>query len=163
MILSDRDIKKAIHDKQIIITPEPDYSKQLGSVSLDLRLGDKISKIKSQKSTIHIKNQTIILPPGEFCLGITKEYIELPDDLCGTLHGRSSLGRKGLMIHSTAPLIDAGFRGRIVLELYNSGPEPVELTIGMRICALTFEKLTSPAEVPYYKKKSARYAGQKKP
>lgn len=163
MILSDRDIKQAIHDKRIVISPVPDFATQLGSCSIDLRLAKDISKIENQQSRVKIVDNKIILPPTEFCLGITQEYVELSADMCGILHGRSSLGRKGLMIHSTAPLIDAGFRGNIVMELYNSGPLPIELSVGMRICALSFETLTSPAEVPYYKKKHAKYVGQKKP
>lgn len=158
MILSDRDIKKALHDKRIIISPAPDLSEQLGSCSIDLRLGS----LNNADDDADTRGSTF-LRPRQFLLGITLEYIELPDDLCGILHGRSSLGRKGLMIHSTAPLIDAGFRGKIVLELYNSGPKQIVLHEGMRVCALSFEQLTSPAKVPYYKKKSAKYINQKNP
>lgn len=151
MILSDRDIKKAFGTGKIIIRPTPDWQKQLGSCSVDLHLGAQDNATK------------ITINPGQFILGITEEHVELPDDLCGILHGKSSLGRKGLMIHSTAPLIDAGFRGKIVLELYNCGPSPIGLTTGMSICALSFETLTSPAEVPYFKKKTALYLNQKTP
>ncbi|HLB60194.1 MAG TPA: dCTP deaminase [Patescibacteria group bacterium] len=158
MILSDRDIKKAIKSGKIKIDPLPDFDEQLGSCSVDLRLGSQ-----NDADSNADKRRLIILKPGTFQLGITLERVELPDDLCGILHGRSSLGRQGLMIHSTAPLIDAGFQGKIVLELYNSGPKPIELTEHMRICALSFEQLTSPAVIPYYKKKNARYIGQSIP
>lgn len=109
------------------------------------------------------EGEAFILHPGEFVLAITKEYVEIPDDLTGKLEGRSSIGRMGVVVHSTAANIECGFRGNITLELANMGRIPVMLYPGMRICSISFEKLTSPAEIPYYKKKSAKYAGQKKP
>lgn len=168
MILSDQDIKKAVRTGNIIIKPEPDWERQLGSCSLDLRLENPTfypspTWVKShQKAKLPKSNlgKTARLKPGKFLLAVTREYLELPSNICGLLHGRSSLGRKGLMIHSTAPLIDAGFRGKIVLELYNAGPAPIKLKAGMRICAVSFEKLSSPAKVPYYKKKGAKFLGQ---
>jgi dCTP deaminase len=87
----------------------------------------------------------------------------MPDDLAGRLEGRSSIGRLGVVVHSTAATIDAGFRGNITLELANMGRIPVMLYPGMRICSVSFEQLSSPVAVPYYKKKSAKYAGQKSP
>jgi dCTP deaminase len=167
-MLADKDIKKYIKDKRIKIYPEPNFDKSLGSCSIDLRLGEiagshavmpfMASKIKDAIESHHYK-----LRPKKFALATTLEYIELPNDLCGMLHGRSSLGRKGLMVHSTAALIDAGFKGKIVLELFNAGSGPIELEIGSRICAMSFEKLSSPAQVPYYKKHRAKYLGQEKP
>jgi len=157
MVLSDRDIQRAIEEGDLRIDPVPDFSSQLGSCSVDLRLGTHNTDSSNDEQP------PVVLQPKQFLLGITLEYVEIPADLCGILHGRSSLGRRGLMIHSTAPLIDAGFRGKIVFEFYNSGPETIELTYGMRICALSFEQLSSSARVPYYKKKSARYLNQKKP
>lgn len=152
MILSDRDIKRYIEEGKIKIKPLPDLTVSLGSCSLDLRLGE-----------VQDRKGDCLLKPGKFCLATTLEFVEIPDNLCGLLHGRSSIGRKGIMVHSTAALIDAGFQGKIVLELFNAGGEPVKLKIGERICAISFEKLSSPAQVPYYKKKTARYSGQKKP
>lgn len=180
MILSDRDLKKAIADKRIVITPEIDASSQLGSCMIDLRLGNAfrvfhrsgISVIDPRDSTVMDQitntvtvedNDGFILHPGEFALGVTKEYIEVPDDLTGRLEGRSSIGRLGIVIHSTAANIECGFRGTITLELANMGQIPVKLYPGMRICSISFEQLSSPAEVPYYKKKSAKYVGQKDP
>jgi dCTP deaminase len=161
MILSDRDIKKYISSGKIVITPTPDFSTQLGSCAVDLRLG---KRVRYQVSSIKEEEKDeIVLAPGQFCLGITEEYVEIPDDMCGMLHGRSSLGRKGLMIHSTAPMIEAGFQGRIVLELYNAGPEPIVLKAGERVCALSFEMLSSTVDVPYHKKKSAKYHKQNNP
>lgn len=180
MILSDRDIKQALKTKKIIIKPAPNLTEQLGSCSMDLRLGNnfrvfnhsKIPYIDPQKpDTLHgiatevlvKEGEAFIMHPGEFVLAMTMEYVEMPDDLVGRLEGRSSIGRLGIVVHSTAATIDCGFRGNITLELANMGRIPVMLYPGMRICSLSFEQLTSPAEVPYYKKKSAKYVGQTKP
>ncbi len=180
MILSDRDIKKALTSGKIKITPKPDLATQLGSCTLDLRLGHVYRVFNHSKTpfidpqnpktlaevTTEIRvgdGEAFTLHPGEFILAMTAEYIEMPDDLTGQLEGRSSIGRLGVVVHSTAANIDAGFRGNITLELANMGRIPVMLYPGMRICAVSFAQLTSPAEVPYYKKKSAKYAGQKKP
>lgn len=180
MILSDRDIKKALTSGKIKITPKPDLATQLGSCTLDLRLGHVYRVFNHSKTpfidpqnpktldsvTTEIRvsdGEAFTLHPGEFILAMTQEYIEMPDDLTGQLEGRSSIGRLGVVVHSTAANIDAGFRGNITLELANMGRIPVMLYPGMRICAVSFAQLTSPAAVPYYKKKSAKYAGQKAP
>lgn len=180
MVLSDRDIKKAIASGRIKITPKPKYETQLGSCMIDLQLGNVYRVFNHSKTpyldpqnpktladiTTEIKvgeGEAFTLHPGEFILAITREYIEMPDDLMGRLEGRSSIGRLGVVVHSTAATIDAGFRGNITLELANMGRIPVMLYPGMRICSLSFDELTSPAEVPYYRKKSAKYIGQKKP
>jgi dCTP deaminase len=180
MILSDRDIIIALKKKLIKITPKPDFATALGSCMLDLRLGNDFrvfnhSKtscldpnhphtLKDATSEIIVKDkEPFILHPGEFVLACTKEYIEMPDHLTGRLEGRSSIGRMGVVIHSTAANIECGFRGNITLELANMGRIPVMLYPGMRICSISFEELTSPALVPYYKKKSAKYIGQKSP
>jgi len=177
MVLSDRDLKKAIKAKRIIIKPAPDFEFQLGSNSLDLRLGstfrifdhskypyiDPFQKNIGNEITREIKkkkNEPFIIQPGDFVLGTTIEYIEVPDDLVGNLEGRSSIGRLGIIIHSTAASIECGFRGNITLEIANLGKMPVALYPGMRICSVSFLELTSPAETPYYKKKSAKYSGQ---
>lgn len=180
MILSDRDIKKALKIGRIIIKPSLDLTTQLGSCMIDLRLGNiyrvfnhsktpyidpRDSKTMEDVTTeIRVKDgEAFTLHPGEFILAMTKEYVEMPDDLTGRLEGRSSIGRLGVVIHSTAANIECGFRGHITLELANMGRIPVMLYPGMRICSLSFEELTSPAEIPYYKKKSAKYVGQQKP
>ena len=180
MILSDRDIKKAFASGKIKITPKPDLATQLGSCMIDLKLGHTFRVFNHSKTPyldpknpktleaataeVVIKDKdAFILHPGEFVLAVTREYIEMPDDLTGRLEGRSSIGRLGVVIHSTAANIECGFRGNITLELANMGRIPVMLYPGMRICSLSFEELSSPAEVPYYKKKSAKYVGQKKP
>lgn len=180
MILSDRDIKKALTAGKIKITPEPDLATQLGSCMLDLRLGNSYRVFNHSKTpyldpqdpkTLHgvtteidvTDGEPFTLHPGEFILAMTKEYVEMPDNLTGRLEGRSSIGRLGVVIHSTAANIECGFRGNITLELANMGRIPVMLYPGMRICSLSFEELSSPADVPYYKKKTAKYAGQQKP
>ncbi len=179
MVLSDRDLKKALKNGKIKITPFPDLETQLGSCSIDLRLGNTflifehskypfIDPLNPKKEgatrEITIKDkEAFIVQPGDFVLASTFEHIEIPDNLVGRLEGRSSIGRLGIVIHSTAALFNPGFRGKGVLELGNMGRMPVALYPGMRICSMTFEELSSPSESPYHKKKGAKYAGQKGP
>lgn len=180
MVLSDRDIKKALQDKKIGISPSPDLETQLGSNSIDLRLGntfrvfeyskhalidpfDKDAGGELTREVVVADGEKFIMHPGDFVLGTTIENIELPDDLIGSLEGRSSIGRLGVIIHSTAASIECGFRGHITLELANMGKMAVALHPGMRICSVSFSQLSSPAEVPYYKKKGAKYVGQTGP
>jgi len=87
----------------------------------------------------------------------------LPNNILARLEGRSSLGRLGIVVHSTASIFEPGWRGVVVMELGNSGRMPVALYPGMRVCALTFEQLTQAVEIPYYLKKSAKYVDQKDP
>ncbi len=180
MTLSDKDIKKAIKEKKIIISPKPDFSKQLGSCSIDLRLGgsfrvfehslhgfiDPSYKDYSNEITRKIsikKGEKFIIQPGDFVLAVTLEKVTIAPDLMGRLEGRSSLGRLGLVVHSTASVFDPGWDGNPVLELGNLGRMAVALTVGMRICAMTFEQLSSPAEAPYNSKKFAKYKFQTTP
>lgn len=180
MVLSDRDIKKAIKEGRIKILPEPDYEKQLGSCSIDLRLGnvfrvfehskkpyiDPSKKDYSNEITSEIVlnyGDQFIMQPGDFVLAVTLEHITLAPDLMGRLEGRSSLGRLGIVVHSTASTFDPGWDGKCVLELGNLGRMAVALTVGMRICAMGFEELSSPAEVPYNKRKHAKYKMQDGP
>src|SRR3989337_1489757 len=180
MILSDRDVKKKLVGGDIKISPPIDLSLQLGSCSIDLRLGKTFRIFEHSKhpyidpfntkysadvtKLIEVTdNEPFILHPNDFVLATTIESFELADDLVGRLEGRSSLGRLGIVVHSTASIFEPGWKGKVVMELGNLGRMPVALYPGMRICALTFEELTSPAQVPYYKKKSAKYIGQKVP
>jgi len=180
MILSDKDIKKALETKRIKIFPALDLTKQLGSCSIDLRLGDtfrvfdhsrypyidpnkkdysnEITKVVTVK-----KNENFIMQPGDFVLAVTFERLMIPADLMGRLEGRSSLGRLGLVVHSTASIFDPGWDGNPVLELGNLGRMAISLTPGMRICAMTFEELSSPTATPYTKKKNAKYIFQNAP
>lgn len=180
MVLSDRDIKKALKSKKIVITPAPDLKQQLGSCSIDLRLGntfrvfdhsrnayiDPSKKDYSNEITKEVKvkkNDSFMMQPGDFVLAVTLEKVKIPSDIMGRLEGRSSLGRLGIVVHSTASIFDPGWNGKPVLELGNLGRMAVKLTPGMRICAMTFEGLTSPAEVPYAKKVKAKYKMQEGP
>jgi dCTP deaminase len=180
MVLSDVDIKKAIFTKRIVIKPAPDLATQLGSCSIDLRLGnsfrvfdhskyayiDPSKKDFSNEITKVIKvskNGEFIMQPGEFVLAVTLESVKIPPDLMGRLEGRSSLGRLGLVVHSTASIFDPGWDGNPVLELGNLGRMAIKLTVGMRICAMTFEELSSPALTPYTSKKFAKYKFQRGP
>lgn len=180
MILSDRDIKKALAEKRIVIKPAPNLDEQLGSCSIDLRLGkefrvfdhskhpfiDPAKKDYSNEITKVVKvnkDGSFIMQPGEFVLAVTLENVKIPADMMGRLEGRSSLGRLGLVVHSTASTFDAGWDGKPVLELGNLGRMAIKLTPGMRICAMVFEELKSPAETPYTSKKFAKYKFQQAP
>lgn len=180
MILSDIDIENALDSGHIVIKPAIDRKTQLGSCMIDLKLGT-VYRVFNHSKTPYLdprdpktlknitteirvkKGEAFTLHPGEFILAMTREYIEMPGDLTGRLEGRSSIGRMGVVVHSTAGNIECGFRGNITLELANMGRIPVMLYPDMRICSISFEKLTTPARVPYYKKKSAKYVGQKAP
>jgi dCTP deaminase len=180
MILSDRDIKKALKSGRIKIKPEPDLEVQLGSCSIDMHLGNKFRVFKSSnypyidlKGTIDTskimeqrvvpKGEPFIMQPGDFALASTVENLELPDNLLGRIEGRSSLGRLGIIVHGTASVFDPGWNGKPVMELGNLGSLPVALYPGMRICAFTFEEVSSKVDVPYGKKKGNKYAGQSSP
>jgi dCTP deaminase len=178
MVLSDRDIKKQLKSKHIILKPQP-KDDQISSFSIDLHLANEFYVFEYSKMAfldpmnkeidmpvrkITVKNgEKFIMQRNAFVLGSTMEHVELPDNLVGRVEGRSSLGRLGIVIHSTAPHFDLGFRGQLTLELGNIGSMPVALYPGMRICAISFEELSSPAEVPYHKKKNAKYNNQKGP
>jgi len=180
MILSDRDIKKALAEERIIIDPAPDFETQLGSCSIDFRLGSHFRVFNhSRVALIDPNNPSVaedlmteivvdegkqfILQPNDFVLATTMETITIPDDLLGRLEGRSSLGRLGIVVHSTASVFDPGWHGVAVLELGNLGPMPVALYPGMRICSFTFEELKTPSEHPYLTRKTAKYKHQDAP
>ncbi|MDO8524183.1 MAG: dCTP deaminase [bacterium] len=177
MILSDRDIKEYIAKGKIKINPVPNFEIQLGPCSLDLRLGNDFKvfrqsrypyidlkrpfEIESIMEDIVIADDSpFILQPGEFILAVTMEDVFIDNDLMGRLDGRSSLGRLGVVVHSTAARFDPGWNGKPVMELGNLGVMPVVLYSGMRICSLTFETLSSPCEKTYQDKKNAKYAKQ---
>lgn len=178
MVLSDRDIKKKLQDKSIVLSPQP-ADDHISSFSIDLHLSNdfyvfeysKMPFLDPMNKDIDMPVRKVTVKDGErfimqtnaFVLGSTVEHIELPDNLVGRVEGRSSLGRLGIVIHSTAPHFDPGFRGQLTLELGNIGSMPVALYPGMRICAISFEELSSPAEIPYHMKKNAKYNNQKGP
>lgn len=180
MILSDKDIKKAIEQGRIKIDPKPDYEIQLDACMIDLHLADFFRVFRHSKHAfidlrgeievdtimeeiIVPKDEAFIMQPGDFALASTVENLVIADDLVGRVEGRSSLGRLGIIVHGTASVFHPGWNGRPTLELGNLGVMPVALYPGMRICAFTFEELSSPAETPYNKKKNNKYAGQQKP
>jgi dCTP deaminase len=179
MVLSDVDIRRYLESGKIRISPELP-PEQFGSCSVDFRLGHEFSifehsrhafidlreksAIQEIMRTVHVKEgESFILQPREFALAITQESLELDDDVLGRLEGRSSLGRIGIIVHGTAGLFDPGWRGNATLELSNLGIMPVALYPGMRICSFTFEQLSSPVSIPYYKKLGNKYAGQTQP
>ena len=109
-------------------------------------------------------DEPFILHPGEFVLGQTLEWVELPDDLVARLEGKSSLGRLGLLIHSTAGYVDPGWKGNLTLELSNVANLPIALYSGMRIGQISFFRMTSPVERPYGSSTSgSKYQGQSEP
>lgn len=180
MVLSDRDIKLALKQKRIFISPAPDLKTQLGSCSIDLRLGNLFRVFDHSKypyidpykkdygaditKEVKLKNtQQFIMQPGDFVLAVTLERVQIPDNMMGRLEGRSSLGRMGIVVHSTASIFDPGWNGKCVLELGNLGRMAVALTPGMRICAMTFEELSSPSDIPYNKRQDAKYVMQEGP
>lgn len=166
MILSDKDLKKEIEEKRIVIDPIIDFETALSACSVDLKLHHEFCVFdeKGELTKIFIQvGEKFILKQGQFALASTLESVKIPDDMAARLEGRSSIARLGIIVHSTASLIDPGFCGQITLELANLGPKPVELEPGMRICALSFETLSSKADTPYHKKKNAKYLNQSGP
>lgn len=180
MILSDGDIRKALQKGEILVKPKPNLEEQLGSSSLDLRLGyyfrvfkhrrlpfvDPFDQETTRDMTEELKiskKEPYVIQPGEFVLASVLEWVELPNNLSARIDGRSSLGRLGLVIHSTAGHIDAGFKGSITMEMTNIGMMPILLYPKMRVCQLVFEQLSSPAERPYTEKPGAKYHGKSKP
>ncbi len=179
MILSDKDIKKYIKEGKIKIIPKPNFKKQLGPCSLDLHLGKVFKVFKhTEHPFIDLKNcktpiekmmrvikissrRPLILRPRDFVIAVTEEEIILPSDIMGRLDGRSSLGRLGLVVHSTAARFDPGWKGKAIMEIGNLGVIPIALYPGIRVCAMTFETLSSPAQTPYLKQKDHKYAGQR--
>ncbi|HET8619589.1 MAG TPA: dCTP deaminase [Acidimicrobiales bacterium] len=177
MILSDRTIREELAAGRIGIDPLDDSCIQPSSV--DLRL-DRLFRVFLNHTTpvIDVKqdltdltrlveigeDDSFILHPGEFVLGSTYEQVTLPDDLVARIEGKSSLGRLGLLIHSTAGFIDAGFSGHITLELSNVANLPITLYPGMKIGQVSFLRMTTPADVPYGSKQvGSKYQGQRGP
>ena len=177
MLLSDRDISAEIKDNRIIVKPFDE--KMIQPSSIDVRLdrffrvfeNHKYSEINPSieqddltREVIVDPEDSFILHPGEFVLASTYEVITLPDDIAGRLEGKSSLGRLGLLTHSTAGFIDPGFSGHITLELSNVANLPVRLFPGMKIGQLCLIKLSSPALHPYGSAiYGSRYQGQRGP
>ena len=177
MVLSDRTIRRLIEEERIEI--EPYDASLVQPSSVDVRV-DRLFRVfrNSRYPYIDVKqaqeeltelvevdgDQPFILHPGEFVLGSTLERIRLPDDLVGRLEGKSSLGRLGLLIHSTAGFIDPGWDGHVTLELSNVANLPITIYYGMKIGQLSFVQLTEPAETPYGASAiGSKYQGQRGP
>jgi dCTP deaminase len=177
VVLSDRTIRRLLEEGRIQIEPYDDSLLQPSSV--DVRV-DRLFRVfhNARYPFIDVKqpqedltelveidgDRAFILHPGEFVLGSTLERIVLPDDLVGRLDGKSSLGRLGLLIHSTAGFIDPGWDGHVTLELSNVANLPITIYYGMKIGQLSFVQLTEPAETPYGADKlGSKYQGQQGP
>jgi dCTP deaminase len=177
MVLSDRSIKEALEQGRLIIEPTGDDCIQPSSVDVHVDQYFRVFRNHSQRvidvreaqedltELIDVGPDTpMILHPGEFMLGSTTERVALPDDLVGRLDGKSSLGRLGLVIHSTAGFIDAGWDGHITLELSNVANLPITLYPGMKIGQISFLRMTTPAEIPYGSAAlGSKYQGQRGP
>ena len=175
--MSDRDIRASIEASQIGLEPLEIGLLQPSSIDVRLdrffRLFDNhkyafIDPAEQQDELTRLievdPTEPFILHPGEFVLGSTYEFVTLPDDVAARLEGKSSLGRLGLLTHSTAGFVDPGFKGHVTLELSNVATLPIKLWPGMKIGQLCFFKLTSPSEHPYGSEKySSRYQGQRGP
>ena len=177
MLLSDRDITAAIDAGRVVLDPYDPSMVQPSSV--DVRL-DRYFRVFENHRYPHIDpsieqpdltrllepegDEPFVLHPGEFVLGSTYEAVTLPDDIAGRLEGKSSLGRLGLLTHSTAGFIDPGFSGHVTLELSNVANLPIMLYPGMKIGQLCLFRLSSPAEHPYGSAVyGSRYQGQRGP
>ena len=177
MLLSDRDIRAELAAGRVVLDPFDAGMVQPSSV--DVRL-DKYFRVFENHRYPHIDpadeqpdltrmvepadDEPFILHPGEFVLASTYEVVTLPDDVAGRLEGKSSLGRLGLLTHSTAGFIDPGFSGHVTLELSNVATLPIKLWPGMKIGQLCLIRLSSPAEEPYGSSThGSRYQGQRGP
>lgn len=177
VLLSDRDIRARINSGDLVIEPFDPHLVQPSSI--DVRM-DRFFRVFNNSRYTHIdpklrqdeltslvevrEDEPFVLHPGEFILGATLEKFTLPADLAGRLEGKSSLGRLGLLTHSTAGFIDPGFSGHITLELSNVANLPIILWPGMKVGQLALFCMSSPAEVPYGASElGSKYQGQRGP
>ena len=177
MLLSDRDIRTAIDAGKLVI--DPFDANLIQPSSIDVRM-DRLFRVFNNSRYTHIdpklqqdelttlvevaEDEPFVLHPGEFVLGATLEKFTLPAILAGRLEGKSSLGRLGLLTHSTAGFIDPGFSGHITLELSNVANLPITLWPGMKVGQLALFGMSSPAEVPYGAGSlGSKYQGQRGP
>ena len=177
VLLSDRDIKAEIDGGRVRLEPYDEAMVQPSSIDVRLdryfRLFDNhkypfIDPAEDQPDLTRLieveRGEPFILHPGEFVLGSSFEIVTLPSDLAARLEGKSSLGRLGLVTHSTAGFVDPGFSGHVTLELSNAATLPIKLWPGMKVGQLCFFRLSSPAENSYGSAKyGSRYQGQRGP
>ncbi len=177
MLLSDKSIKEAIANGKIVIKPY--FEDCVQPSSIDIHLDNKFLLFNRAKhGVIDVKQkqdglmtpvevnegEPFILHPGEFVLGSTLESLKLPNDVAGRIEGKSSLGRLGLLIHSTAGYVDPGWEGNLTLELSNVSPLPITLYYKMKIGQISFTQMTTPVDKPYGSKGlGSHYQGQKVP
>jgi dCTP deaminase len=186
MLLSDIDIAKRLVEtdpgKRLVVTPIISAKDQLGPSSLDVRLSTDFQRLENmnrshlmlgklsdedkkpsaeekayKERVILAANEKFYLHPGEFVLASTLEWFRIPDDLAARIEGRSSWGRRGLVVHATAGFVDPGFAGVLTFELSNSGRLPIELIPGLRIGQVCFFQMTSRSLIPYPLKHGAKY------
>jgi len=177
MVLSDRSIRQQMAAGRIIVDPCSDRDIQPSSI--DLHLGTRFQVFRNSRypyidptmeqqglmdAVEATTGEPFVLHPGEFVLGATIEHIKLPDDIVARLEGKSSLGRLGLLIHSTAGYVDPGWVGTLTLELSNVANLPIVLTPGMAIGQISFMQMTTPVERPYGSPElGSKYQGQVEP
>lgn len=177
VILSDRSMREQIEAGRIVI--EPFDERCIQPSSIDVKIGNLFRVFRNHTAAvIDVKQRqedltelvtiaedgVFMLHPGEFVLGSTLERVAVPDDLVARIDGKSSLGRLGLIIHSTAGFIDPGFDGHITLELTNIATLPITLYPGMKVGQVSFVQMTTPAEHPYGSgARGSKYQGQRGP
>lgn len=177
VILSDKDLRAEISAGRIQIEPFDEACVQPSSIDVKVHnlfrvfrnhsagVLDVKKDLSDLTELVEVPDDGVfMLHPGEFVLGSTLERVAVPNDLVARVEGKSSLGRLGLLIHSTAGFIDAGFDGHVTLELANVANLPITLYPGMKIGQISFMRMTSPAEKPYGSgAKGSKYQGQRGP
>ncbi|MBI2581358.1 dCTP deaminase [Candidatus Woesearchaeota archaeon] len=177
MLLSDKSIKEAVKACRIVIRPYFEDCVQPSSIDIHLdnkfllfnRAKHGVIDVKQKQdelmTAVEVKEgEPFMLHPGEFVLGSTLESLKLPNDIAGRIEGKSSLGRLGLLIHSTAGYVDPGWEGNLTLELSNVSPLPITLYYKMKIGQISFTQMTTPVDRPYGSKGlGSHYQGQKVP
>lgn len=176
MHLADTDILRRLGEGDLVIDPLENPDLQVQPASVDIRLGNEFLKFNPQnvtsinpvkdnpedfmERTVIDDDESFVVHPGDFVLGTTKEWVEIPNDLLSHVNGRSTFGRLAIVIHATAGLLDPGWSGNVTLEISNLGTIPVELEPGMRIGQLTFETLESDVDRPYGVERGSKYQNQ---
>jgi dCTP deaminase len=161
-VLSDGTIRRLVDAGRVVIDPwDPEM---VQPASVDLRLGDSFRVFHNHRAAaIDLRDpprnlteevviegdEPFVIHPGEFALGRTQEYVEIPDDVVARIEGKSSLGRLGLIVHATAGFVDPGFKGTLTLEITNFNSVPIVLRTGLPIAQLSLMALDAPAERPY--------------
>jgi dCTP deaminase len=176
-VLSDRDIQAALEAGDVSVRPYDPRDLQPSSIDLHLDRSFRVFR-NNRYPYIDVRapqpdltellkvadEEPFILHPGEFVLGQTLEWVELPNDLVARLEGKSSLGRLGLLIHSTAGYVDPGWKGNLTLELSNVANLPIALYYGMKIGQISFFRMSSPVDRPYGSPElGSKYQGQSEP